>query len=72
MKRILAMLCVIVLIVSVIVMLIAAITGSPQSNTIFVAALAVNIILPVMLWVYLQAAKFFQKKGEEIRKEENK
>ena len=54
MKRILAMLCVIVLIVSVIVMLIAAITGSPQSNTIFVAALAVNIILPVMLWVYLQ------------------
>lgn len=72
MKRVLAMLCIIVLIVSVIVMLIAAISGSPQSGNIFIAAVAVNIILPVMLWVYLQAAKFFKSKGEKIRQEENK
>ena len=40
-------------------------------NTIFVAALAVNIIFPVMIWVFLQTAEYFKKKGEKIRQEEN-
>lgn len=70
MKRILAMTCVIILIISVIVMLVAAITGSPQSNQIFIGAMAVNIMLPVMMWVYLQTAKYLKKKGENIRENE--
>ncbi len=70
MKRIFAIICVAVLIISVIVMLFAAITGSPQSNEIFVAALAVNIILPVMMWVYLQTAHYLKRKGDEIRQSE--
>lgn len=70
MKRIFAIICVAVLIISVIVMLFAAITGSPQSNEIFVAALAVNIILPVMMWVYMQTAFYLKKKGDKIRESE--
>lgn len=72
MKRILAMICIFILIISVIVMLIAAITGSPQSNSIFIAAMAVNIILPVMMWVILQTANYFKKKGEKIRENERR
>lgn len=71
MKRILALLCIFVLIASVIVMLVAAIFNIPNANTIFIAAMAVNIILPVMLWVFLQTAEFFRKRGEKIRNEEN-
>ena len=44
MKRILALLCIFVLIASVLVMLAAAIFNIPNASTIFVAALAVNII----------------------------
>ena len=51
-------------------MLVAAITGSPAQNEIFIAAMSVNIILPVMLWVYIQTAKFLKRKGEEIRNED--
>lgn len=64
MKRILAMICVIILIISVIAMLVAAITGSPQANTIFITAMAVNIILPVMMWVFLQTANYFKNKDK--------
>ena len=71
MKKILAWLCIFVLIASVIIMLAAAIFNVPNASTIFVAALAVNIIFPVMLWVFLQAAEYFRKRGEKIRNEEN-
>ncbi|MBQ6814482.1 MAG: hypothetical protein IJP13_02975 [Lachnospiraceae bacterium] len=70
MKRVLALACVVILIISVVVMLVAAITGSPAQNEIFIAAMSVNIILPVMLWVYIQTAKFLKRKGEEIRNED--
>lgn len=70
MKRVLALVCVVILIISVVVMLVAAITGSPAQNEIFIAAMSVNIILPVMLWVYIQTAKFLKRKGEEIRNED--
>lgn len=71
MKRVLALLCIFVLLASIIVMLVAAFSGSPNASTIFVAALAVNVILPVMIWVFLQTAEYFRKKGEKIRQEEN-
>jgi ABC-type transport system involved in cytochrome bd biosynthesis fused ATPase/permease subunit len=71
MKRILALLCIFVLIASIIVMLVAAIFNIPNATTIFIAAMAVNIILPVMLWVFLQTAEYFRKRGEKIRNEEN-
>ncbi|MBQ2982126.1 MAG: hypothetical protein IJD58_08430 [Lachnospiraceae bacterium] len=71
MKRVLALLCIFVLLASIIVMLVAAFSGSPNASTIFVAALAVNVIFPVMIWVFLQTAEYFRKKGEKIRQEEN-
>lgn len=71
MKRILALLCIFVLIASVVVMLVAAIFAVPNASTIFAAALAVNIIFPVMIWVFLQTAEYFKKRGERIRNEEN-
>ena len=71
MKRVLALSCVFILLASVVVMLVAAFSGSPYASTIFVAALAVNIIFPVMIWVFLQTAEYFKKKGEKIRQEEN-
>lgn len=71
MKRVLALLCIFVLIASIIVMLVAAIFNIPNSSTVFAAALAVNIILPVMLWAFLQTAEYFRKRGEKIRNEEN-
>ena len=71
MKRILALSCIFVLIASIIVMLVAAIFAIPNASTIFVAALAVNVIFPVMVWAFLQTAEFFRKRGEKIRNEEN-
>lgn len=71
MKRVLALLCIFVLLASIIVMLVAAFSGSPNASTIFVAALAVNVIFPVMIWVFLQTAEYFRKKGEKIRQKEN-
>jgi len=70
MKRILAIGCIVVLVALYIITLITAIMGNPASDSLFMAALAANVILPVMIWVYLQTAKFLKKKGEEIRKEE--
>ena len=72
MKRVLALLCIFVLLASIIVMLVAAFSGSPNASTIFVAALAVNVIFPVMIWVFLQTAEYFRKKGEKIRQEEKR
>lgn len=71
MKRVLALSCVFVLIASVIVMLVAAFFAVPNTPTIFAAALAVNIIFPVMVWMFLQTAEYFRKRGEKIRNEEN-
>ena len=71
MKRILALLCIFVLIASVIVMLVAAIFAVPNATTIFAAALAVNIIFPVMIWIFLQTGEYFKRRGEKIRNEEN-
>ena len=72
MKRILAILCIVILVALYIVTLIAAIIGSPASKEIFMAAVAANIILPVMMWVYLQTAKYLKRRGEQIREEEAK
>lgn len=72
MKRILAFLCIFVLLASVIVMLAAAIFNIPHADKIFIGAMAVNVIFPVMVWVFLQTAEYLKKKGEKIRNEENK
>ncbi len=71
MKRILAILCIIILVALYVITLITAIIGSPASNDMFMAAVAANIILPVMMWIYLQTAKYLKKKGEKIREENN-
>ena len=70
MKRILAILCILVLVASIIVMLAAAIFNFPYASQIFIGALAVNVLLPVMLWVFLQTAEYLKRKGEKIREEE--
>ena len=70
MKRVIAILCIVILVALYAITLIAAIIGSPTSNGFFMAAVAANIILPVMMWVYLQAAKYFKKKGDQIRQED--
>ena len=71
MKRIMAILCIVILVALYVVTLITAIIGSPVSNELFMAAVAANIILPVMMWVFLQTAKYLQKKGEKIREEDS-
>lgn len=70
MKRILAILCIVILVALYVITLIAAIVGSPVSNGFFMAAVAANIILPVMMWIYLQVAKYLKKKGQQIRDED--
>lgn len=70
MKRILALSCIVILVALYIITLIAAIIGSPASNDIFMAAIAANVILPVMIWIYLQVAKYLKKKGDKLREEE--
>lgn len=72
MKRIMAISCIVILVALYVITLITAIIGSPVSNEMFMAAVAANIILPVMMWVYLQTAKYFKRKGEKIREEEAK
>ena len=69
-KRIIAFICIAILLISIVVMFIAAITGSPHSNQIFIAAVAVNVLIPVMMWFYLQTALYLKKKGEKIRDEQ--
>ena len=71
MKRILAIICIVILVALYGVTLVAAIIGNPASSEIFMAAVAANIILPVMMWIYLQTAKYFKRKGEKIREEES-
>lgn len=71
MKRILAILCIVVLVVSVMVMLAAAIFNFPYASQIFIGALAVNVLLPVLIWVILQTGEYLKRKGEKIRDEEN-
>ena len=72
MKRILALSCIVILVALYVITLITAIIGSPASNGMFMAAVSANIILPVMIWVYLQAAKYFKRRGEQIQEEESK
>ena len=69
MKRIIAILCIIILVVPYIIALIASFMGSPSANDIFIAAIAATVILPVMMWVYLHTAKYLKKKGEKLREE---
>ena len=71
MRRILAILCIVVLVVSVMVMLAAAIFNFPYASQIFIGALAVNVLLPVLIWVILQTGEYLKRKGEKIRDEEN-
>lgn len=72
MKRILAILCIVILVTLYIITLIAALIGSPASNNIFMAAVTANVLLPVMMWVFLQTANYFKKKGEKIREDNKK
>lgn len=51
MKRILALITIVILVSLYIVTLIAAIAGTPNSNTLFMGALVASVVLPVLLFV---------------------
>ncbi len=47
-----------------VVTLVAALTTSPVSAGLFKACLGGSILLPIMLWCYIQFAKLFSQKKE--------
>ena len=71
MKRIIAIACIIILIFPYILTLITAFMGNANSGKYFMASLVSTAILPVLMWVILQTAKHYKKKGEQLRNEIN-
>lgn len=69
MKRILAWICIILLVVINILTLLLALIGGPAFTKYFIAAIFVDVLLPVMMWVMIKTAEFFKKRGEKIREE---
>ena len=71
MKRILAWICIILLILVNAITLILALVGGPAFSKFFIAAIFVDVLLPVMMWFMIKTAEYFKKKGEQIRREES-
>ena len=69
MKRIIAISCTIILIFPYILTLITAFMSNANSGKFFMASLVSTALLPVLMWVILQTAKHYKKKGEELRNE---
>ena len=70
MKRILAWICIILLIAINLTTVLLALFGGPEYSKYFLAAIFADVLLPVMMWAMIKTAEFFQKKGEEIRDKE--
>ncbi len=71
MKRILAWICIILLILVNAITLVLALVGGPAFSKFFIAAIFVDVLLPVMMWFMIKTAEYFKKKGEQIRREES-
>lgn len=65
MKRILALITIVILVGLYIVTLIAAIAGTPNSNTLFMGALTASVILPVLLFVFFHTYDLLKSLGEK-------
>ena len=72
MKRILAWICIILLVIINITTLLLSLIGGPAFNKFFIAAIVADALLPVMMWVMIKTAEYLKKKGEQIREEESK
>ena len=70
MKRILAWICIILLIVINVGTLLLSLIGGPAFNKYFIAAIVADALLPIMMWVMIKTAEYLKKKGEQIREEE--
>lgn len=71
MKRILAWICIVLLILANTITLILALVGGPAFSKFFIATIFVDVLLPVMMWFMIKTAEYFKKKGEQIRREES-
>lgn len=70
MKRIIAWICIVLLLAANITTVIVAIIGGFAFNKFFMALIFVDVLLPVMMWVMIKTAEFFKRKGEKIRQQE--
>lgn len=59
--RIMAAVGAVLLVLMYVVTLIAALTTSPASSSLFKACLGGSILLPIMLWLYIRFAKLLTK-----------
>ena len=66
MKRILALLTIIILVSLYIITLIAAIAGTPTSNTLFMGSLIASIILPVILFAIFHTYDLLKSISEKM------
>ncbi len=71
MKRILAILTIIILVGLYITTLVAAITGTPNSNTLFMAALMASVILPVLLFAIFHTYDLIKSLNEKKKSSQN-
>ncbi len=65
MKRILALITIVVLVGLYIVTLIAAISGTPNSNTLFMGSLIASVLLPVLLFAIFHTYDLLKSLSEK-------
>lgn len=65
MKRILALITIVILVGLYIVTLVAAIAGTPNSNTLFMGALIASVLLPVLLFAIFHTYDLLKSLGEK-------
>lgn len=70
MKRILALITIAILVSLYIITLVAAISGTPNSNTLFMGALVASVILPVLLFVIFHTYDLIKSIAEKNAKKE--
>ncbi|MBP3339937.1 MAG: hypothetical protein J6L69_11100 [Lachnospiraceae bacterium] len=68
-KRILAIITIIILVALYIITLVAAIIGSEASNTLFIASLITSVLFPIMLFVFFATADFLKSYAEKKAKQ---
>ena len=71
MKRILALITIIILVGLYIITLIAAIAGTPNSNTLFMGALVASVILPILLFVIFHTYDLLKSIGDKRATKDN-
>ena len=67
MKRIIAWICIILLLAANITTVILALVGGFAFEKFFMALIFIDVLLPVMMGEMIKTAEFFKKKGEKIR-----